>query len=521
MDPALSTLAASIPYKCEDIVWKVNEDDELRAYHKDDLETPAVWAPQDGSQLAFLACPVDECLLEGNRGGGKTDVLLMDFIQHVGQGLGKDWSGILFRQTFPELEDVIKKADIWFPQFFPSAKYNKGKHVWTFPEGEMLKFAFAESVADYKNYHGHNYPWMAWEELTNWPDDTVYKKIMSLNRSTNKNVPLKIRATTNPSGAGHNWVKARFKLPSLPGEMTTEYQEFLDDKGKPYLPSRISIQSRLDENKVLMHGDPYYINKIRAACDSPEQLEAWIGGNWNITSGGMFDDVWEPECHIIKGLTPAMIPHGWYVDRSYDHGQSKPFSVGFWAESNGEPITLPSGRIVGQVRGDLIRFREWYGCEPDKPNTGIRMSAKDIAKGINARTTAMGLNHRIGYGIADGSIFDLYEPGKSVAGDMAKEGVRWKPADKSKGSRKHGWQQMRTRFEDSVPEKGADGNYIREGPGLFVTAECTDFIRTIPVLTRDKKDSDDVDTDLEDHIADEVRYRCRAQLRKRTFIRKG
>ena len=362
---------------------------------------------------------------------------------------------------------------------------------------------------------------MAWEELTNWPADVVYKKMMSLNRSTNKKVPLKIRATTNPSGPGHNWVKSRFKLPSLPGEMTTEYQEFLDEDGEPTLPNRISIQSRLDENKVLMHGDPYYINKIRASCDSPEQLEAWIGGNWNITSGGMFDDVWVPECHIIKGFTPAMIPYGWYLDRSYDHGQSKPFSVGFWAESNGEPFTLPSGRIIGQVRGDLIRFREWYGCEPDKPNTGIRMSAKDIAKGINERIRGMGLDLRITSGIADGSIFDLYEPHKSVAGDMAKEGVRWKPADKSKGSRKHGWQQMRTRFENSVPEKGADGNYIRESPGLFVTAECTDFIRTIPVLTRDKKDPDDVDTDLEDHIADEVRYRCRAQLRKRTFIRKG
>ena len=52
--------------------------------------------------------------------------------------------------------------------------------------------------------------------------------------------------------------------------------------------------------------------------------------------------------------------------------------------------------------------------------------------------------------------------------------------------------------------------YPRENPGLFVFDTCTAFIETLPVLPRDEKDMDDVDTDAEDHVADEVRYFVRS-----------
>ena len=58
-----------------------------------------VWTPQPGSQTLFLSCPIFEALYHGTRGPGKTDALIMDFAQHVGQGLGSAWRGILFRQA--------------------------------------------------------------------------------------------------------------------------------------------------------------------------------------------------------------------------------------------------------------------------------------------------------------------------------------------------------------------------------------------------------------------------------------
>jgi hypothetical protein len=94
----------------------------------DQTDVEVVWAPQPGSQELFLSCPVTEALFEGNRGGGKTLCLLMDFAQHVGQGFGAAWRGILFRREFTQLRDAIDKAIEWFPRLWPEATYHRSEH---------------------------------------------------------------------------------------------------------------------------------------------------------------------------------------------------------------------------------------------------------------------------------------------------------------------------------------------------------------------------------------------------------
>jgi hypothetical protein len=122
--------------------------------------------------------------------------------------------------------------------------------------------------------------------------------------------------------------------------------------------------------------------------------------------------------------------------------------------------------------------------------------------------------------VADAAIWTS-EDGPSIADNMAAAGVHWEPADKSPGSRKHGWEEIRKRLSAIVPpwdrQNAEPGlrpwNWVREEPGLFVFRTCTSFLDTVPVLPRDDKDMDDVDTDAEDHIADEMRYRVRALVR--------
>jgi hypothetical protein len=179
--------------------------------------------------------------------------------------------------------------------------------------------------------------------------------------------------------------------------------------------------------------------------------------------------------------------------------------VGWWAESSGEPVTW-EGRQIGGVRGDLIRLQEWYGWN-GTPNKGVHMASKDIAKGVLERERGWEITGRVKAGPADSAIFvaDPRDPNNSVAGEMRRIGVGWEPADKRPGSRKDGWKRVRQMLKDAVP--GAEGR--REGPGLFVSAACRHFLRTIPVLPRSEKDLDDVDSDSEDHIADETRYRVR------------
>lgn len=475
-------------------------DDRLVPRVQGQPNVEIAWAPQPGSQESFLTCPVFECLLEGPRGGGKTDALIADFCQDVGKGYGREWRGVLFRQTYPQLADVINKTLELIPQIFPDAKYNKVDHVWTFRDGEELLLRHAKVESDYWNYHGHNYTWLGWEELTTWADPAIYKKMFSTVRSKNKKIRMRVRSTTNPYGAGHNWVKHRFNLPARPNVVVNDVivPQPDPDTGECE-PPRVSIRSTLYENKVLLHSDPNYINRIVAAARNKAELAAWRDGSWDIVAGGMFDDIWDDEVHFLP--TPDEIPKGWRLTRSFDWGSSRPFSVGWWAESDGSPLVFPDGSRMSTLRRDRFRVAEWYGWN-GQPNEGLRMTAKEIARGIKEREAELFKGRVVHAGPADSSIFDVQD-GQSVAKNMSAVGVRWTRAHKGTGSRKNGWERMREMLKGACPNK--DGT-PREDAGLFIFDCCDQFRRTVPVLPRDQKDLDDVDTDAEDHIGDECRY---------------
>lgn len=490
----------------------------------DDYPDNVVWKPQAGSQEAFLAStPIFEVLFQGTRGGGKTDSLLMSFGMHVGRGYKSGWKGILFRQTYKQLTDVITKTKKWFPQIWPQARFNGSEHKWVWPEGEELLLRQFKKDDDYWNYHGHEYPWIGWEELCNWASDTGYKRMFSCCRSSTPGMPRMVRATTNPYGPGHNWVKMRF----LPDKMNMRVRRGLSNAEGYEEPPRLSIFSRLEENKILLAEDPLYISKLAASARNEAEKLAWLEGRWDIVSGGMFDDVWDSRYNIV---TPFDIPQNWTIDRSFDWGSSRPFSVGWWAKSNGEDVQLRNGQWRSTIRGDLFRVDEWYGWT-GKPNEGVQMLATDIAEGIvrreinkGWRVQGDGAYCRVKMGVADSQIFAA-ENGNCIAVDMKTKvrledgirykGIQWTEADKRPGSRATGWVQMRQMLKNAHPTllgKKDDDTPIygpREKPGLFVFSNCEQWIRTVPVLPRDDDNPDDVNTDAEDHIADETRYRVR------------
>lgn len=503
------------------------EDDdllqELLAETADELADNVTWAAQPGSQTLFLQCPVFEVLLSGTRGGGKTDALIMDFVQHVGVGWGPDWRGILFRETYKQLDDVKKKCRKWIPQMFPTAAYNKQEHTWTFPDGEQLLLRHMKTEEDYQNYHGHEYPFIAFEELTNWASDGCYRLMMSCCRSSvdpkkrdkfGRPLPRKIRATTNPYGKGHNWIKKRFQLPQMMGKIIRVADDPIEEgEVQEEIRPRVAIHSHFDENIKLKESEPNYRQSVKAAARNPAEEAAWLRGTWDITSGGMFDDIWDVGVHV---LDPFTIPKEWRINRSFDWGSSKPASVGWWAESDGSDVVMPDGSVRSTVRGDLFRIMEWYVAGPGD-NKGLRLTAAEVATGIVLREIQAGLREkitgktRVRKGPADSSIWDD-SGGPSIAAQMSRpvridgasySGVSWEKADKSPGSRKNGWEAIRQMLRDAKK----DENGIREKPGLFVFRECKSFCSTVPSLPRDDRDPDDVDTEAEDHIGDETRYR--------------
>jgi hypothetical protein len=254
------------------------------------------------------------------------------------------------------------------------------------------------------------------------------------------------------------------------------------------------IPAKLDDNPTLTETDPDYIDRLEG-LGNPELIRAMRDGDWDIVAGGMFDDLWHRPTHV---LTPFDIPSSWRIDRGFDWGSSKPFSVVWFAESDGTTATMRDGTTRTFPRGTIFAIEEWYGWN-GKPNEGCKMLAVDIATDIVEREK--GKPYQVKPGPADTSIFDT-QNGMCIADDMKKKGVKWDKADKSPGSRKNGWEMIRKLM------KQARGNEL---PGFFVFDTCIHIIRTLPVLPRSQRDADDVDTDAEDHAPDVVRYRCSAK----------
>jgi hypothetical protein len=303
--------------------------------------------------------------------------------------------------------------------------------------------------------------------------------------------------------SGHNWVKRRFRLPILPGRTVGEIIRDSYDREGNLEEARCAIHFDLSENKILLAAQPDYLNKVKAAARNESEYRAWVYDDWDIVAGGMFDAVYQPKVHLVPNFPLTRIPESWYIDRSYDHGQSKPFSVGWWAESSGEPL-IHNGHVYGQVRGDLYRIAEWYGWTGED-NKGLDLVATAIGRGVLDREADWGLSGRVHPGPADGSIFNKDASGKSsTASDMAGVGCHWEKADQTSGSRKQGWERIRQMMVASTA-------YPREEPGIFWLERCEQSRRTLFVLPRDEKDMDDVDTESEDHVGDETRYRVRHQ----------
>lgn len=499
-----------------------------------------VWMPIPGSsQELAVDTRCDHTLYHGTRGPGKTITQLMRFRRRVGIGYGSHWRGVIFDREFKNLGDLVAQSKRFFEAFGDGAVFLKSaqEFKWVWPTGEELLFRHVKVIGDYDGFHGHEYPFIGWNELTKHPTADLYNKMMSTNRSSfvpelhtprlkngsgktvvidgviqydtpNRkplpNIPLEVFSTTNPSGPGHNWVKRMFINVAPDGVVVKRDFPVFDPKTQEDIvvtKSQVAIFGSYRENTYL---DAKYIAELNRLTESdPNLREAWLKGNWDVTAGGALDDLWKRNVHTLPRF---VVPKGWRIDRSFDWGSSHPFSVGWWAEANGEEADIIYG---GQSytfcppRGTLVQLFEWYGTEDIGTNKGLKMSAGDIAQGIIDREISLMANGWIQTqpyaGPADNSIDDVKESDvDTILTKMQAKGVSWIRSDKSDGARRNGLQLIRDRLLAAT--RG-------EGPALYFMQNCEGSIETLPSLPRDEIKIDDVDTDAEDHAYDMVRYR--------------
>ena len=495
-----------------------------------DPQRRIVWQPLPGSQALAVSCPCHEVLYHGTRGPGKTDAQLMVFRKHVGRGYGRFWRGVIFDKEYKNLDDLVAKSKKWFPQFNDGAFFKESPkdYKWTWPTGEELLFRAGWKESDYDAYHGHEYPFIGFNELTKQPSRKFYDAMHSCNRSSFlplehtprddkgrfrtpdgkplPEIPLVFFNTTNPHGAGHNWVKAEFIDRAAAGVIIRVTREVFNPRTKQKEPVTRLLTHLFGSYRENRYLAPEYIAMLDAEKD-PNKRKAWLHGDWDIVAGGALDDVWDRNVHVLPRFK---IPSGWRVDRSFDWGSTQPFSVGWWAEANGEEVRFfdQAGRprVFCPPAKSLIRIAEWYGTKEIGSNEGLKLGAKKIAEGIKEREELL---------IRQGWITDLPRPGPAdnainnknekdtdtIAKIMADNGVRWLASDKSNGSRINGLELVRGRLQAAK---------TKQAPGIWFMDNCRAAISTLPVLPRNPDNPDDVDSDAEDHPYDEVRYRVLA-----------
>jgi hypothetical protein len=432
-----------------------------------------IWRAQPGPQTSLISCPVFEVFFGGARGGGKTDGVLGDFIRHASLH-NENAIGLMVRRQRTELIETIERSRaIYTPLGWVFHEQDK---MWRAPNGARLRFAYLERDADAEAYQGHSYTRVYVEEIGNFPSEKPILKLMATLRS-GAGVPVGFRATGNPGGPGHLWVKRRYIDPCPTGWRI--FKDSLSGLERVYIPSRVGDNHYLGEQ---------YVQQLKAS-GSETLVRAWLDGDWSVIEGAFFD-CWSNEKHVIP---PFAIPDDWLRFRSADWGSAKPFSVGWWAVV-GDEMEIPL-RGIRLPRGALVRYREWYGSN-GQPNVGLKLTAEEVAAGIIAREQP---GEKITYSVMDPAAFAV-DGGPSIAERMGGLKVHFSRADNKRVSQMGalgGWDQMRARLK-------GDG----ERPMIYTFSTCVDSIRTIPALQHDPDKPEDLDTDGEDHAGDEWRYAC-------------
>lgn len=288
--------------------------------------------------------------------------------------------------------------------------------------------------------------------------------------------------------SGNSWVKERFIDKGPPEKI------YYDEFGQ----ARTHIQSSLLENRALLDADPNYQAKLLAMTQDNKMLrDAWVFGSWDLITGGFFTDVWDKKKHV---LTPFKIPKSWRLLRSFDWGSSKPWCVTYGVEANGEQPDPVSGiKIPFIPRGSVIIIDEIYGWN-GSADEGDRATSQEIAERILDKDRALQIEYKVKTipGPADTSIWEVRD-GTSIAANMNSHNCRWTKAYKGSGSRISGWAMIRQML-------GAAKRQELESPHLYFFENAVHHIRTLPVMQRDKNKPEDIDTTMEDHAMDSLRY---------------
>lgn len=445
-----------------------------------EVEAPnrtVVFRPNPGPQTEFLAAWPQEVLYGGAAGGGKSFAMIADPMRYFEN---PHFQGLLLRRTNDELRKLIRESQMMYPQFIKKANWSEKKSCWTFPSGAMLWMSYLDRDEDATRYQGQDFSWVGFDELTQWPTAYPWNYLSSrLRTPIESGLPLIKRATTNPGGVGHGWVKRMFIDPAPPGTPFPAQDEngkpLIVQDGDPNFPEhmwgkplfyRQFIPAKLSDNKYLDWR--YRANLMSLPEDEQKRL---LEGSWDVAEGAAFPE-FRREIHTCR---PFEIPPSWMRFRSCDYGYSdtQASAVHWYA--------------VDPIYGTLYVYRELYA---------FRMRGSDLG----ARVLEAERGENISYGVLDSSVWaDRGQVGPTTAEVMNQMGCRWRKSDRTPGSRIASKHRLHELLRYGPDEK----------PGIIFFDTCRQIISDLPSIPSAPPTQGDDDIDrkyLHDHAYDSIRY---------------
>jgi len=463
------------------VVEKSAAQPKPEALDYEEIAREVIFEPNEGPQTDFLASTEQEVLYGGSAGGGKSYAMVADPVRYLGNPNARM---LLVRRSTEELRELISVSKQLYPKAIPGIKFMERDKTWVAPSGATLWMSYLDRDDDVMRYQGQAFNWIGFDELTQWPTPYPWNYMRSRLRTTRASgLPLYMRATSNPGGPGHQWVKKTFIDPSTPSEAfwatDTDSGETIcwpkghTKEGEPLFKRRF-IPATLFDNPYLADDGMYEANLLSLPEHQRRQL---LEGDWDINEGAAFPEFNRKE-HVVE---PFDIPSSWVKFRACDYGYGSATGVLWFTVSPSE---------------QLIIYREMYVS---------KVTATDLADLILEAEDG----EKIRYGVLDSSLWhNRGDTGPSLAEQMIMKGCRWRPSDRSRGSRVAGKNEIHRRLQMDE---------FTEEPRMVFFNNCTNTISQIPAIPLDKNNPEDVDTHAEDHLYDALRYGIMTRPRSNLF----
>lgn len=403
-----------------------------------------MWRPHAGPQTEFLAAQEDEVLYGGAAGGGKSDALLAGGLIPMQSSVG---TSLILRRTFPELAELIERAKRWFAP--AGAEWHDRDKVFRFPGGGLYYFGYGVTLREIEQYTGKEYDFIGYDEIGLMADEAPWELLTSRLRTKDPRLTPMARATANPGGPGHAWLKRRFILPTEYGRSIVR----VEDEETGEVITRRFIPAKVKDNPTLIKNNPKYVARLRAL--SEVRRKQLLEGDWDAASGMYFEKLTR-----VTHMIPAFdIPASWAMWGAYDWGYAHPAVFGKFAmDHEGNTYLVDSihmHRKTDEEMADRLLAEKDHARYTQEVHAG-----HDCWDEIRARGSKVPSTNET-----------FYERGITLC--------------KANTSRVPGWRNMREWIEPRG-EKMEPAFFLLDTPGNQQTLDC------LTNLVSDEKDPEDV-----------------------------